>query len=77
MRAITVRAINLVPQGQPQQLNLYVDHQAREKRLCLDDTVEDIRRRFGKRAIYSAALMGDLKMPPTAHCDIIMPGMNR
>lgn len=74
VRAVTVRAINLIPKGQPQQLNLYVDN---ERRMCLENTVEDIRRRFGKRAIYSVVLMGDLKMPKTSSHEIIMPGVSR
>lgn len=76
VRAITVRAINLLPKGFPQQYNLYVDNERRERRICLEDTVEEIRRRFGKRAIYSAVLMGDIKIPTNNCCEIIMPGMN-
>lgn len=77
VRAITVRAINLLPKGLPQQYNLYVNNERRERRICLEDTVEDIRRRFGKRSIYSAVLMGDIKIPTNNSCEIIMPGMNR
>jgi len=77
VRAITVRAINLLPKGLPQQFNLYVDIERRERRICLEDTVEAIRRRFGKRAIYSAVLMGDIKIPTNNSCEIIMPGINR
>ena len=77
VRSVTVRAINLVSKGQPQQLNFYVDNERRERLICLDNTVEDIRHRFGKRAIYSAVLMGDLKMPKTSSHEIIMPGVSR
>lgn len=77
VRAITVRAFNLIPKGLPQQFNLYVDNERRERRISLEDTVEEIRRRFGKRAIYSAVLMGDIKIPTNNCCEIIMPGMNR
>ena len=77
VRAITVRAISLMPKGLPQQYNLYVDNERREKRTCLEDTVEEIRRRFGKRSIYSAVLMRDIKIPTNNSCEIIMPGMNR
>lgn len=77
VRAITIRAINLLPKGLPQQYNLYVDNERREKRISLEDTVEDIRRRFGKRAIYSAVLMGDIKIPTNNSCEVTMPSMNR
>ena len=43
-----------------------------------DVPFEEIRRRFGKRAIYPAALMKDLKMPEYRDHGLIMPGvMNR
>lgn len=63
VRAITVRAINLVPKSTPQQLMLFDDTAKRDKRDRLDDAIEEIRGRFGKWAVYPAALMGDLKIP--------------
>jgi DNA polymerase-4 len=77
VRSVTVRAINLIPKGQQQQLNLYFDNAKRERKLCLDDTVEEIRRRFGKRAIYPATLLGDLKLPSVRSHEITMPGVSR
>ena len=41
----------------------------------LDLAIEEIRKRFGKRAIFSACLMGDLKMPGDGRCSVVMPGM--
>lgn len=41
----------------------------------LDLAIEEIRRRFGKRAVYSACLMGDLKMSGDGRCSVTMPGM--
>ena len=35
---------------------MFVDHQKRDRRILLEDAVEDIRRRFGKRAISYAIL---------------------
>lgn len=75
VRAITVRAINLVPQTTTQQIDLFTDMEHIEKRDRLENAIEDIRRRFGKRSIYSAALMGDLKMPGYSSHEIVMPGM--
>lgn len=75
VRSITVRAINLVPQSMPEQLNLFSDDLKRERVERLEDTVESIRARFGKRAIYQAILMGDLKMPGRGVHEVIMPGM--
>ena len=75
VRAITVRAINLVSDALPQQLDLFDDAVKREKRDRLEDTIEKIRMRFGNRAIYSASLMGDIKMPGRGVNEVVMPGI--
>jgi len=75
VRAVTVRAISLISADTPQQVSLFDDMERRKKRELLDDTVEDIRRRFGKRAIYSASLMGDLKMPGRGVHEVMLPGV--
>lgn len=75
VRAVTVRAISLIPADTPQQVSLFDDMERRKKRELLDDTVEDIRRRFGKRAIYSASLMGGLKMPGRGVHEVMLPGV--
>jgi len=75
VRSVTVRAINLVQQEAPQQLDIFTDPVKQKKRESLEDTVENIRKRFGKRAIYQACLFGDLKMPPHSEYEIVMPNM--
>lgn len=75
VRAVTVRAINLAPEGNPQQFDLFTDTAKIDKQDRLETTIEEIRRRFGKRSIFAAALMGDLKMPDRGNAEIIMPGM--
>lgn len=75
VRAVTVRAINLVPQEQPQQLSIFSDPDKAERMDRLETAIEDIRRRFGKRAIVNATLLGDLKMPGDGRCEILMPGL--
>lgn len=75
VRAVTVRAIELVPKDQPEQLTLFTDHSRREKRERLEDAIEEIRGRFGKRAITNAILMGDLKMPDDGRHTVTMPGL--
>lgn len=75
VRAVTVRAINLAPEGNPQQFDLFTDTVKIEKQDRLEAAVDDIRRRFGKRAIYAAALMGDIKMPDRGNAEIVMPGL--
>lgn len=75
VRAVTVRAINLVPQGVPEQIDLFTDMRRVEKAEKLDDCIEEIRRRFGKRAVFQACLMGDLKMPIDNRHLVQMPGV--
>lgn len=75
VRAVCIRGIDLVPHGQPTQMNLFVDQKRLDRRDQLDDAIEAIRRRFGKRSIIQAAVMGDLKMPNDGRCEVTMPGM--
>lgn len=75
VRAVTIRAINLVPQSQPVQLDLFNDPLKGERREHLEEAVENIRARFGKRSIVNAILMGDLKMPGRGVHEVIMPGI--
>ena len=75
VRAVTIRATNLIPQNRPMQASLYFDLDKIIRREKLDDAVEDIRRRFGKKAIYPAACMGDLKMPDNGIHEVIMPSI--
>ncbi|HWQ88666.1 MAG TPA: DNA polymerase IV [Desulfitobacteriaceae bacterium] len=75
IRALTVRAINLVPKSLPEQLNLFDNFAKKERRERLEDAIESIRARFGKRSIYQAVLMGDLKMPGRGVHEVIMPGV--
>lgn len=63
VRAVCVRAISLVPVAYLEKMNK------------LDLAIEEIRRRFGKRAAYWACLMGDLKIPGNGRCSVTMPGM--
>ena len=57
------------------QASLFYDMAKIERRERLETAIEDIRRRFGKRAIYSAACMGDLKMPGHGAHEVIMPSI--
>ena len=75
VRAVTVRAINLIPQGTPDQIDLFTDMRRVEKAEKLDDCIEEIRRRFGKRAVFQACLLGDLKMPIDNRHLVQMPGV--
>ncbi len=75
VRAVCIRAIELVPQADPEQLNMFVDNAKRDRRCRLEDAVEEIRGRFGKRALSYGLLMGDLKIPDDGRDLVRMPGM--
>ena len=75
VRALTIRGINLVPAKMPVQLDIFDDTVRREKRKALDDAIDEIRRRFGYRAIYPASLQGDLQMAQDKCETVTMPGL--
>lgn len=75
VRAVCIRATDLVPKIQAEQLSFFVDNAKRDRREKLDDTVEALRARFGKAAITYAVLMGDLKMSCDGRDKVRMPGM--
>lgn len=75
VRAVCVTAIDLVPQQTPQQLNLFTDMHKVEKREKLDCTVEKIRGRWGRHAVYPASLMFNTKLPATGSHEVRLPGM--
>ncbi len=75
VRAVCIRAINLVPKSEEEQLSIFVDNEKRDRRERLEDTIENLRSRFGKSAITYACLLGDLKMPGDGRDKVKMPGL--
>jgi DNA polymerase-4 len=71
VRALTVRAINLEPYNKEQQLNIFYKKQIKKENI--EFTVEQIRERFGKRAVINAVLLCELKLPKHRDIEIIMP----
>ncbi len=75
VRAVCIRAIDLVPKADEEQLSIFVDNEKRDRRERLEDTIENLRGRFGKSAITYACLLGDLKMPGDGRDKVKMPGL--
>ena len=75
IRSLTISAIDLVPADTPIQLDLWTDFTKHKKRLALEQTVEDIRRRFGLQSINFAALTSGLKMPAHREVEYKMPSV--
>ena len=75
VRAVTVRAIDLVSQKDPNQISIFVDTVKVARRETLEDAIEDLRGRFGKYAVTYGILLGDLKMPDDGRHMVKMPGL--
>lgn len=73
IRSVTVRAINLVEEDVPVQLDLFCDIAKVEKQERLDAAIESIRSRFGKDAIKNAVLCQNIKMSTARTVELIMP----
>ena len=67
--------MDLVPADTPIQLDLWTDYTKHKKRLALERTVEDIRKRFGLQSINFAALTSGLKMPAHREVEYKMPSV--
>ena len=73
VRAVCIRAIDLVSQQDPEQLTIFSNAEQRDRRAKLEDAIEDIRQRYGKRSLTYAVLLGDLKMPDDGRDIVRMP----
>lgn len=75
VRAVCIRAIDLIPVNSEEQMSLFIDNEKRERRVRLEDTIEELRGRFGKSAVTYAVLLGNLKMPVDGRDKVRMPGI--
>ena len=75
IRSLTISAIDLIPSDTPIQLDLWSDFTKHNKRLILERTMEDIRRRYGLHSINFAALTTGLKMPAHREVEYKMPSV--
>lgn len=75
VRAVTVRAINLVDINRPIQLDFFGDWDSRLRQQRLDDCIDQIRGRFGNRAIVSASLLTPVPIPNDDRDMVRMPGL--
>ncbi len=57
VRALTIRAINLEGEDTPLQLDLYNDYRKHDRQMKIEDTVLELRSRFGEDAIKNCCLM--------------------
>ncbi len=63
IRALGVRAIHIYNSDSGKQLNFFVDHSKEDKRRKLEDSIDNIRDKFGKSSIKRGSLMLPSLMP--------------
>jgi len=74
IRAVSIRAVDLIGASMPQQLDLFGDHEKRKRNDNLEIAIEDIQRRFGRDAIRLASSMNGLKVQKDkSHEQLTMP----
>lgn len=74
-RAVTIRAIDLQDENAPYIDSLFDDVDKSQKRQKLYDTIDDLRKRYGKEIVREAVLLEDTKMPQYRDHDLTLPGM--
>ncbi|NMB33431.1 MAG: DNA polymerase IV, partial [Clostridium sp.] len=62
VRALTIRAINLVQKGTPVQLDIFHDYAEQKKKETIDETIYKIREKYGEKSVSFASLLGDIKV---------------
>lgn len=62
IRSLTVRGTELVENGYPRQMDLFVDEKYREKKEKMDRAVDAIRRRYGYFSVQRAMMHQDEKL---------------
>ena len=77
IRALTIRAIDLIEEKNGIQLSFYDDYSSLIKREKVDDAFFKIRERFGDYSISYAGLMGDIKIPKERNEVVTLPGGTR
>ena len=73
IRSLTISGIDLVPADIPIQIDFFNDYEKHQRRLTLETTIDDIRRRFGTASINFASLTQGLKMPAHREIEYKMP----
>ena len=73
IRSLTIRAIDLIPASEAFQLDFWNDFRQHERRIVIEKTMEELRRRFGAGVINYAALTKNMKLPGTFFEDHKMP----
>ena len=63
IRALTVTAINLESEDANEQISMFFDYEARDKREKLNKVIDEIKQEYGSGAIKPAIILDEDKMP--------------
>ncbi len=70
IRSLTIRGIKLTGSADSVQTDIFNDYNLREKRRKLDDAIDELRERFGYRAVFPACLKDGLPLA-TDKCETV------
>lgn len=73
VRALTVRAIELLPIGTTQQLNIFFDINKHLKSEIIEKTVIELNKKYGKYTVMEASLLNNTKIPSDKTDEVILP----
>ena len=62
LRSLGVRGCNLVSKDKPVQLDMFTDHDKRDRLEKLEESIDDLRRRFGYRILQRGIIYEDWKL---------------
>ena len=77
IRALTVTAINLEDEDANEQISMFFDYEAREKKEKLNKVIDDIKKQYGKNAIIPAVILDEDKMPSKEQGKVLPGKMHR
>lgn len=75
LRAVGIRALSLIPEDQPLQLNFFSDAAELDRLEHLEDAVYGLRARYGEKAVTWAVLTRDLGLAEKTPAQIRPPGL--
>ncbi len=75
IRAITVRALDLVSVHEPKQLSLFDDFEKHQKQQNLDIAIDNVRNTYGKSSVVKASVLDKQVLTEQSMSNIVLPGM--
>lgn len=73
IRALTICAINLVGEKSPYQYDMFNNHARHEKMERAEKAIYDLRKKYGKKSVTFASLMGELKISKNRTEIVVLP----